>query len=180
MSFLLCFILGLLVVLSPIFLKAESFFSLDKKTAFCDLFLFGLRVTRIRLLFAKEGVFYSINKKNGVPIKLTDKPSNMPVSIFTIRLLSFYADVNIGGDISISTYASYALIQIIDIIFSFFRKENLLDRGKVRVIPCYLNDQTTVKISIRFFTSVALFISGMIHTKQEVKNGKRSYREDHG
>jgi len=100
------------------------------------------------------------------------------IGIPIIRITSLDLDVYSGDEITATSYLASVLLSILETLISYLRKEKALDHARLRVIPCYINEQTTVKISIRLFTSIALFISGLIHTK----NGyaKRSIRKDIG
>lgn len=86
----------------------------------------------------------------------------------------------IGGDPqSVSLFLGGALISL-DAALEYLDKIGRLDERKVRILPCYVGNQSTVNFSISVFSSIALLLSTLAHTTEGGKYAKRSDRKHYG
>ena len=179
MSFLFWAVAAILFLLFPIFIQAKGAFSLDKKTLFVKLSLFGIKMLSVTLYFSPQGIEWSLNGKKGKILFLKERSGTpMPIGLEVVRITYLRIDVYSGNDVAGTTCGMGVLFAILDPALGYLRSRKLLDRAAVRILPCYVNEQTTVKFSIRLFTGIALFLGGIIHTKRGY--AKRSHRKDHG
>lgn len=182
MSFFFWTVLVFLILLCPIFCAADCRFSLEKRILSVTLRLFGLKILYGKVFFDKNGLFFSIYGRKGKPILPKERKSGSGIS-FDLRALHFSSitvDIYAGGDLSAATYSLSAIIVALDAAMRYLESERLLDHASLRVLPCYINAQSAVNLSIRLFTSPIKFLSSFIHTKKGANYAKRSDRKDHG
>ncbi len=171
-----------MTIVLPIFVGVDGAFSVDRKLLFFVVKLFGVKILAIKLFFdEKEGILLSLNGKKGKPISTkqseqTDKPKRDYTSLLSaLTFTKTDVCVYVGG-----------AAQTISLIMGFFNvlTESLVSALKkppedcrIVLLPCYVNDQATVKFSIRFFTSVAVMLFALAHTTKGEKYAKRSDRK---
>ena len=182
MSFFFWSVLFLLALLCPIFVRADCSFSLEKRILCFTLRLFGVKILYGKVFFDKEGICLSLYGRKGraiVPPK-GKGGGGIPFDLTALHFSSISLDVYAGGDLLGATYLLSSLIGVMDAAMRYLESEKLLDRAEIRVIPCYINRQTSANLSIRVFTSIIKFSASFIHTKIGVNHAKRSDRKDHG
>ena len=185
MDFFFYAVLFLLFLLLPLSVQSEGSFWLEKRICLLSIKIFSIRILRIRLLFSEEGITISLNGKKGKTIGKSDKnekknkrsSSALLKAIYLRNLtLSIYA----GGDAAnLSLFLAMLKKSILSGI-KFLKSQKRADRCKITVLPCYVNDHTTVNFSISLFTCGALLMAALPHTNKGAKNAKRSDREFDG
>ena len=126
----------------------------------------------INLYFSKEGIYYSFNGKNAKKAILKEgKKKKMPFDpISALKFRRIELLVRAGGDANgVSLILGFLGVSVRSLI-EYLSNDKRLDEYKIRIIPCYTNEATTANISIKVFTSPALLIGAMAHTKKGVKN----------
>ena len=163
----------------PICIGVDATFCLDKKTVFVKIRLFGIKILSVILYFAPKGIEYSFNGRVEKKAALSDKKKNkIPFGLTCIRITALRVTVYGGAEVTSTSLFTSFLSALCDVMIRYLRQEKVLDRAEVRVLPCYVNEQGTAIISIRLFSGIALFLSGIIHTKS--RYAKRSNRQDNG
>ena len=155
---------------------------MDKKLIFIKIRLFFVKIIALKVYFAPDGLYYSINGKKGKPIRPKEKTEGkkFPFDIHALHVTNMEVRVYTGGSLVGVTYLCAALLQMLYAAERYLSAENVLDRADLRVLPCFVNEQATVYFSIKLFTSIAKFLLSLIHTKKGVEYAKRSNREYHG
>ena len=121
----------------------------------------------LTIYFSPEGVEYSLNGRPSEPIRAREKSGGgIPFDIHIIRITSLDVNVYGGNEISATSYVEYGVLSLLDAAIRSLLSEGILDRASIRVLPCYVNEQTTANLSIRLFTTPTLFLGGIIHTKK--------------
>ena len=182
MSFFFWSVVVLLILLCPIFIEADFRFSLEKRIISFTFRLFAVKVLYGKVFFDKSGLYFSLYGRRGKAVipKQGKRGSSISFDIRALHFSSVTVDVYAGGDLFAATYVLSALIAVMDAAMRYLESERLLDHASVRVMPCYINEQSSVNLSIRFFTSPIKFLSSFIHTTKGANYAKRSDRKDHG
>ena len=178
-------VLLILFLLVPFVFRADGSFCLNKKTTFIAIRLFGLRVFSLLLYFAPDGIYYSIFGKRGKRMdreveERKKKKGSIPFSIDAIKFTDLSVKINIGGDVDDVSMTCGTVMALMDSVFAYLKERDLLDQGRVVVLPSYTADQMTVNFSINGFTSPIKILSSLVHTKDGEKYAKRRYRQHNG
>ena len=174
-----------MLFLLPIFIRIEGGISLDKKTAFIMISLYGIRMITLRLFLDKEqGLLISLNGRKGRAMS-TEKKRGMPKKDYLPLLYSlFFTEVKVslyvGGDVQGVSLILGAINVFSEQVIRLLTALRRIDNIKIRFLPCYVNDQGSVNFSIRLFTSIALILYGLAHTRKGDKNAKRINRKSDG
>ena len=180
MSFLFWSILGFLILLFPFYAEITGHFSLPRKILILSVRLFGIKTVTLKIFFSEDGVYFSAFGKRGRPLIFKDKKTSVPFDIRALHFTSIKVRIYAGGETDATTYLLASLAEIFDVGMRYLREERVLDAGEVLILPCYVNKQSSVNLSMRFFTSIAMFFACFFHTKKGEKYAKRSYRRYHG
>ena len=185
MDFLFYLIIALLVLVFPIFVQLEGAFSYDRKNAFAVISLYGIKVLSVKIVFDdNQGVLLYVNGKEKLKnAKKFDQKKNVDVGVLYKTMLSAIylrkvdVDLYAGGEPqTISLLLSSFRIFIFGLL-SQVNAYRAIDETKVRILPCYVNDQLTVKFSIAVLTAPALIFFALAHTIVGKKYAKRSNRK---
>lgn len=179
------FVFSILLFLIPFVFRADGDFCLNKKTAFIAVRLFGLRVFSLLLYFAPDGVYYSIFGKRGKRIhpegdERKKKKASFSISVDAIKFTNISVKFHIGGNVDDVSVACGTVTAFADSVFAYLKEKDLLDKGRVIVLPSYTADQMTANFSISGFTAPIKVLSSLVHTKNGEKYAKRRYREHNG
>ena len=175
-----------MALIFPFFVSVDGAFCSDRQLFFAVIKLYGIKVLSIKIFFdKKEGIMLSLNGGKG---KTISKKSNkkkkggknrnllplLGALYFTKIDLTLYAG---GAPERVSLFLGALQVAVERFLAALPR---IPDICRIEILPCYVNDQATAKFSIRFFTSLALFLYGFAHTTKEEKDAKRSDRKFDG
>lgn len=172
-----------MALLLPIFIGVDGAFSVDRKLLFFIVRIFGLKILTIKFYFDEnDGILISLNGRKGKPIskkKTKGKSGKWKrdytslLSALTFTKIDFV--VYAGGDAESISLFMGALNVVMQNVLSTLEK--VPEECKILILPCYVNDQVTVKFSIRFFSSVVVMLFALAHTTKGENYAKRSDRE---
>ena len=178
-------LVALTALLIPIFVSADGAFSLDRKLFFVSIKVYGIRMLSIKVFFdEKAGILVSVNGKNGKPLSMKEKKKQQGKKKNYLPLITALyftkADITVyaGGEPRRVSLMLAFLQMITETFLSLLPRSP--DVSRVTMLPCYTGDQTTVKFSIKLFTSVLVILFALAHTRKEEKDAKRSNREFDG
>ena len=176
---------ALLIILLPIFVRVEGAFSFERRLFFVSLRLYGIRILSVIIYFDQEGeIFLSLNGKKAKPIirkseERKDKADFLPL-LEAIYLNEADLSLYVGGTPqSLSLILGALQIILNDLILSA-NARSPVEYCRIRVLPCYVNDQISANFSISLFTSPVLILAALMHTKKGVKHAKGSNRKFDG
>ena len=179
--FYLLFIL--LFLLLPIFIKAEGTFRPDKRVLYISIKWLGIKLLSIRV-FLSDDIYISINKNKAKMLSKKKKHGKnsaiLPFLFTAIHINDLNVSVYTSGDPSSLSIAISTCLQIINSFIGYLKNHNRLDKSKVLILPCYLNEQATVNFSICVYSCIALVIFSFAYTIWGEKYAKRSDRKHHG
>ena len=163
-------------------MDADGSFSADRRCMFLRIRIYGIKVLSLKLYFDPDrGVFLSVNGKEGKLIGANGGGSGgnfdyMPL-VYSLYPTKVEIGIYAGGDpLVISMFLGTVRVAIENLL-NVIDRYRAIDERRIRVYPCFVNDQTSVNFSIRFFTSLTLIMQALVHTKIGVKNAKRSNRK---
>ena len=177
-------ILSLLFTVTPLFVKAEGSFSADRKLLYLTLRFFTIKVITIRIFFDEDGPVISVNGKKGTVIHSKHKKKKKKHTVLEmypqlIHIKEMKISAYTGGEITALSLAVGSILMFAEEGMYYLKRNGLLDKGTVRLLPCYIGERTTVNFSITLFTSIAQIFGMLVHTKKGRNYGKRSNREYH-
>lgn len=179
------FVLVFTALLLPFYISVDGAFSFDRRLFFAVIKLYGIQLISVKIFFSKEGeILLSVNDKKGKAIskRSEDKEEKhsrnylplLNALIFTKIELTVYA----GGEPErVSVFLAALSFMLEQALWSLPRRP---DSCRIEALPCFVNDQTTAKFSIRFFSAAAPLLFAFAHTTKGEKNAKRSDRKFDG
>ena len=185
MDFFFYSVLLLLLFLCPISVRSEGSFWLEKRLSVLSVRLFFIKILNIKLLFSEDGLYLSLNGKKGRSIpesssEKKEKKISLTAFLDAIHVKNAMLTVYAGGDAASLSILLASMKESFGSVMGYLTERKRLDKCRITILPCYLNDQTTVNFSISLFSCAALILFVLAHTKKGEKHAKRSDRKYHG
>ena len=172
------------MLLLPISVNVRGTADLDKQVMCLTFRLFRIKILSVKLYFAPDGIYCSLNGKPGKLIRSKEEEKGKkrlkvnPFAAIKIRFLDL--SFAMGGDPLTLSYVLGSIMTTLDSVLSYLQLKQILDRAKVRVVPRFTGSVATVNFSIRLFTSLSMILAAFTHTTRGDNDEGRIDREYDG